>query len=283
MQSPRPHRPGLEAIATEERRLRPPRRPTCRSEGRGRSSATRQHGLPRFRAAVLPDDMAPPARGRAGRCSTCAPGSARSRARSSGRSWTRRGARFGDERSEQARRVAVRWRSLRSLRIAGGELRGRRAAGPAGLRAAPDDREGEGRRSSPSLVTSRVPGCSISSVGPGRLAIEALSRGAETARPRRQRHRGPPDATSRSSTWAGPRRGRTLGCGCATCETYRSRSISCSATRPIHSPTALQPISIRSYDAPSPREEGVVVESSPEQPLGALAPRSSPSDATGTR
>ena len=53
--------------------------------GEGEVLGTRQHGLPRFRAAELPDDCALLADGARARCSRCSSATARSRRRSSAR------------------------------------------------------------------------------------------------------------------------------------------------------------------------------------------------------
>ena len=98
-----------------------------------------------------------------------------------------------------------------ALRVSGGELRGRRLAGPRrGESAADTERVREALFS----VLGDVSGAQVLDLfcGTGALGIEALSRGAGTARFVDRERGAAPGATSRTSSLRGPRRGGRHGC-----------------------------------------------------------------------
>ena len=217
--------------------------------GEGEILGTRQHGLPRFRAATLPEDTALllearrrvlELRERHGSLEAPSLGPLMDEARR----------RFGDERRRADRGVDARASDHggRAGRPADPRARGR-------PRAATDD----GARPRGGLLDPRRylrrPGA-----GPVQRQRGAGDRGALPGRRRRRRWsiRARPRlaaTSSRSASATGPRwSGRTR---CASCAApSRNPSISCSAIRPIDSPTALPPISSSSYRGCSPRAGG---------------------------
>ena len=90
----------LEAIATERDGFKLAEVDLA-LRGEGEILGTRQHGLPRFRVAELPEDVALLAAAGA-RCSRCSTATARSTRRRWARCSTRPARRFGDERAERA-------------------------------------------------------------------------------------------------------------------------------------------------------------------------------------
>ena len=97
--SPRRPRPGCEAIASEGDGFALAE-VDLSIRGEGELLGTRQHGLPRFRAAVLPDDLALLLEAR-GEVRACSSGTARWRPPALGPLMDEARRRFGDERVEQ--------------------------------------------------------------------------------------------------------------------------------------------------------------------------------------
>ena len=205
--------------------------------GEGEILGTRQHGLPRFRAAIAAGGHGSAAGGPAARPG--APRALRLPRGAGDRAAARRGA---PALRRRARRAA---RGVSELRISGGELGGRRIRVPKGDVRPTTERVREAVFS----ILGDVSGSRVLDLfcGSGALAIEALSRGASEAtlvdtHPRTAREN---VERARAGRARSRRSARTPSGSCAA--PSRAPSISCSATLPIDSPTAWRPTSDPSF------------------------------------
>ena len=156
--------------------------------GEGEILGTRQHGLPRFAVAELPEDTPTLLAAREevlallrrhGSLEAPALGPLMDAARR----------RFGDEAAEP----------IAPMRVIAGELRGRRLVAPRGLEGAPDLRPGPRGDLLGARRRSRAPGCSTSTAAPAR----SRSRRSRAAPPRRSSSTATPGRRSATSSASG--------------------------------------------------------------------------------
>ena len=216
-----PKLPRLEAIASERDGFRLAE-VDLELRGAGDVLGTRQHGLPEFRVARLPEDaeLLVRARDRADAILLERPAPRAARARAAARGG-----------GGALRLRATRSRIARRVRVVAGALQGTAPGGAARRAARARPPTACARRSSRCSATSTARACSTSTPGSGALGIEALSRGAASAvfveRDRRavaaiERN------LERARRRGGRRRGRTR---CASSPAPEGRrSTSCSAT-----------------------------------------------------
>ena len=218
--------------------------------GEGEILGTRQHGLPRFRAAELPEDMALLLEARRRVLELIS--AARLAGGSCPRSADGRGSPAIRRRAGRAARGVVGTVML-GCGSAAASFAGGGCARPRGAGVRPTT---ERVREALFSILGEVDGLEVLDLycGTGALGIEALSRGAARATlvdtdvaDRRRERRASSISASRADGRSARRRSATSAAPSG------DASISSSAIRPINSPTALAPISNHSSTAASPR------------------------------